>query len=436
VCRSTAGKGRDVLIAVGLNQKSATVTDRERLAVRPDEMVHVLRGYAALDGVDELVFLSTCYRVEIYAATRCPAAAAVALRQALSRRAGSDALPLFELQGEDALRHAVRVASSLESAVLGEPQILGQVKDAHQRAAEAGVAGKELNGFLNRVYQVAKRVRTETAIGRAGVSWGHAATTLAEKVLGSVKGRRVAVLGAGEMARLSAQHLRDEGAEVVVLNRTLANAEALAAEVGGTALPLEALGEELLRADVVVSAAPAAPPAFAPAALAQTMKARRRRDLVLVDLAVPRAIPAEAGSIDGIWTCDVDDLARLTERALAERAQAVGDAEGIIDEEVRRWRREQAERRAAPVIQAMRARATEIAREEVDRTVKRIGVEDPELQRRLDAMANALVSKLLHAPSTRLRQAAAEAEAGDRLMAAAVEMFGLPVDGPGPALRS
>ncbi|MFL5261436.1 MAG: glutamyl-tRNA reductase [Anaeromyxobacteraceae bacterium] len=415
-----------MLIAVGLNQKSATVSDRERLAVRADEMAQLIQGYAALGGVDELVFLSTCYRVEIYATSRCPAAAAVSLRRALAARAGSAELPLFELHGLDALRHILRVASSLESAVLGEPQILGQVKEAHQRAVDAGVAGKELSGILNRVYQVAKRVRTETAIGRAGVSWGNAAATLAEKVLGAVAGKRVLVLGAGEMARLSAQHLAQQGATVAVVNRTLANAEALAGEVGGTARPMEALGEELLAADIVVSAAPVVPPAFEPAALAATMKARRRRDLVMVDLAVPRAIPPEVAKLDGVWLADVDDLARLTERALADRSNAVVEAERIIDEALRRAEKEQAERRAVPVIQAMRAKATGIAREEVDRTLKRITLEpDPELQSRLDALANAIVSKLLHHPSTRLRQAGT-APGGERLIAAAVEIFGLP----------
>ena len=148
----------------------------------------------------------------------------------------------------------------------------------------------------------------------------------------------------------------------------------------------------------------------------------------MVDLAVPRAIPAASGEIDGVWLCDVDDLARLTARAQAERSRAVADAERILDEEIGRWRKEQGERRAAPVIQAMRARASEIAREEVERTVKRIGIDDPEIQKRLDAMANALVSKLLHAPSARLRQAGSDGEGGDQLIAAAVEMFGLPLD--------
>ena len=422
-----------MLVAVGLNQKSATVSDRERLAVKSDELAQLVQGHAALAEVDEVVLLSTCYRVEVYAASRCPTAAATALRRALTDRAGNSGLPLFELHGGAALRHMLRVASSLESAVLGEPQILGQVKDAHQRAIDAGVVGKELNGVLERIYQVAKRVRTETAIGRAGVSWGHAAATLAEKVLGSLSGRRVLVVGAGEMARLSAQHLHDQGASVVVANRTLANAEALAAEVGGVAVPIEAVEVELQHADVLVSAAPAAPAAFAPAALASTMRQRRRRDLVIVDLAVPRAIPPETGALDGVWLADVDDLARLTDRALEERVQAVAHAERIIDEEIARFVREQAERRAAPIIQAMRQRATQIAREEVDRTARRIGA-DPEVERRLAALANAVVSKLLHAPSARLRQAAGDG-AGDRLISAAVEIFGLR-DGAPPVAGS
>jgi len=421
-----------VLVAVGLNQRIATVAERERLAVRSEELAQLVQGYAALGGIDEIVFLSTCYRVEAYASSRCPAAAAIALRQALGARAGTAALPLFELHGDDALRHMLRVASSLESAVVGEPQILGQVKEAHQRALEAGVAGRELNGLLGRVYEIAKRVRTETALGRAGVSWGRATAALAEKVLGALAGRRVVVLGAGEMARVSAQHLREQGATIVVVNRTLAHAEALAAEVDGTACPMEALEAELVQADVVVSAAPAALPAFAPAALAGLMKSRKRRDLVLVDLAVPRAIDAESGQLDGVWLCDVDDLARLTQRALAGRSQAVADAERIIEEEIERFRSQQAERKAAPIIHAMRQRGAEIAREEVERTVKRIGAGDPEIQKRLDAMANAVVAKLLHAPSARLRRAGTDGPGGERLMAAAAEIFGLPLDGAPP----
>jgi glutamyl-tRNA reductase len=411
-----------VLVAVGLNQKGATVADREVLALPGDQVVSALSAHAALDGVDEVALLSTCYRVELYATAPCPAAAVLALRRSLQERAGRE-LPLFELQGEDAFRHLVRVASSLESAILGEPQIQGQVKDAFQLAHDSGAAGKELATVLSRVLAAAKRVRTETAVGRSGVSWGHAATALAEKVLGPLAGKRVVVLGAGEMARLSAQHLRDERASIVVLNRTLANAEALAVEVGGEARPLDALEEELRRADVVISAAPIAPAALGPAAIGTLVRARRRR-LVLVDLAVPRAIPAETGAVPDVYLCDVDDLDRMMRAALAERSAAAAQASGIVEEEVQKFARAEAERRAAPLIHEMRTRASAIAKEEVERTLRRLG-EDPELARRLDAMAGSIVSKLLHAPSTRLRRAVCDGGPGEPIVAAAVEIFGL-----------
>jgi glutamyl-tRNA reductase len=418
-----------LLVAVGLNQKGATVADREVVAFRAEEIEAVLSGYAALGGVDEVAVLSTCYRVEVFAATRCPAAAVLALRQALQARAGRE-LPVFELQGEEAFRHLVRVAASLESAILGEPQILGQVKDAFQKAAAIGAAGKELVVVLSRALAAAKRVRTETALGRAGVSWGHAATALAEKVLGPLAGRSAVIVGAGEMARLTAQHLRNQKAEIVIVNRTLANAESLAAEVGGRARPLEALEDELRTADVVVSAAPVAPGPLAPASVARLMRARRRR-LVLVDLAMPRAIPPETGAVADVYLCDVDDLDRVMEAALQERASAAVDAERIVSAEVQKFARAEAERRAAPLIQELRANANAVARDEVERTLRRLG-EDPELAKRLDAMAGSIVAKLLHAPTARLRQAACDGDAGDPLVSAAVRIFGLSQSTAGP----
>jgi len=411
-----------VLVAVGLSRTLATVQDRELLALSEEELSTALSGWSALDGVEEIAVISTCYRVEVYAVARWAGAAGAALRSALSARAGRE-LPLFELHGQDAFRHLVRVTSSLESAILGEPQIQGQVKAAFARAAASGSAGKELAGVLARALAAAKKVRTETAIGRAGVSWGHAAACLTVKVLGGVTGRDVLVLGAGEMARLSAQHLAAQGARITVLNRTVERALALAHEVGGRGGGLEMLETELLAADVVVSAAPSAPPALRPEAVAR-LQARRRRPLVLVDLAVPRAIPAATGEQEGVYLCDVDDLDRIMRAAQAERAAAVIDAERIVAAEVERWARSEAERRAAPVIQELRTSADAIAREEVARTVRRLGG-DAELQTRLDALAGAIVGKLLHVPSTRLEEAVHHGGEGDALLGAAVDMFEL-----------
>jgi glutamyl-tRNA reductase len=210
----------------------------------------------------------------------------------------------------------------------------------------------------------------------------------------------------------------------VVLNRTLEHGEALAREVGGEARPLEALEEELAAADVVVSAAPIAPAVLGPGPMARLVHARRRR-IVLVDLAVPRAIPAETGRLPDVYLCDVDDLDRVMRASLDERAHAAVDAERIVAEEVARWSRDQAERRAAPLIQELRSRASAIAREEVERTLRRLG-EDPELARRLDAMAGSIVAKLLHLPSTRLRRAACDGGEGEALVAAAARIFDLP----------
>ncbi|HZY04189.1 MAG TPA: glutamyl-tRNA reductase [Anaeromyxobacteraceae bacterium] len=416
-----------MLLAIGLDRSCAEISHREALAAGPEERAALLQGLAALGGVDEVSMLSTCYRVEVYAASCTPAVAAASLRQALVARAGGRDLPLFELHGDAALRHLWRVAASLESLILGEPQILGQVREAFAAAAAAGTAGRELAAVAKHTVQVAKRVRSGTSIGRAGVSWGGAAASLAEKVLGPLSGRRVLVIGAGEMARLTAQHLREQGASLVILNRTQEHGQALADEVGGTAAPLEALGAELLSADVVVSAAPAAPPAFAPAALAALMKARRHVRLVLVDLAVPRAIPPESGRLEGVYLCDVDDLERLQAAAVAERSSAVSAAERIVEEEIGRWAREEAERRAVPIIKAVRSLAADIAREEAARTARRLG-DDPEVARRLDALAGAIVSKLLHAPSARLRQAGADGAPGEALMAAARRIFDVPAD--------
>jgi glutamyl-tRNA reductase len=411
-----------MLVAIGVDRKRASVASRERLAAGGEELAALMRSYGALDGVDEVFVLSTCYRVELYAASACPSAAAASLATALRQRSGDPELPLFDLRGAEAFRHLSRVAGSLESGVIGEPQVLGQVKEAFGRSAEAGTVGKELSSVIARVLQVAKRVRTETAIGRSGVSWGHASADLAEKVLGPLDGRRAVVVGAGEMARLSAQHLHEQGMQVVVVNRTLASAEVLAREIDGEARPIEALGEELVRADVAVVAAPVTLEALEPRGAPALMKQRRHRRLLFIDLAVPRAVPAPLGDVDGIYVCDVDDLARIQRQAQEARSGAIRDAEKIIDSEVERFARELAERRAAPLIAAVRHRASAIAREEVERTVRRLGG-DPELEKRLDALAGAIVSKLLHQPSVRLRMAGQDVGGGDELMAAAARIF-------------
>jgi glutamyl-tRNA reductase len=313
-----------VLVVVGLNQRNAAFADRELLAAPVREIETDLAGF--LGGIDEVVVLSTRNRVELYATTRCPAAAVVALRQALNARAGHE-LPLFQLQGEEAFRHLVRVAASLESAILGEPEILAQVKDALDAALESGSAGAELANDVERALDAARRVRTETSIRRGGITWGHAAAALAEKVIGSLAGKRVVVVGGGETARLSAQHLHERGAAITMIDAP-----------GAERAP--ALQDELRHADVVVSAARAAPDALRPAALAR-LSAERKRRTVVVDLAAPPAIPEESGRVRDVYLCDVDDLERVMHASLDEQAAAIAAAERIVDEEALRWARDE-----------------------------------------------------------------------------------------------
>ncbi len=393
-----------MLVAVGLNQRCAAIAHRERLAVVPDELASVVRGYAALGGVDELAMLATCYRVEIYAATRCPAAAATALRHGLEEHAGSSELSLFSLQGDEALRHLVRVASGLESVIFGEPQMLGEVKEAFARAQEAGVAGTELSAAFRIAFEIADRVAREAPLGDASVSWGAATAALAEKVLGSAGAASVLVLGAGEMAREAARHLRQRGSALVVVNRTPARAESVAVEVGGRARPLDALGEELAGADVVVSAAPVVPAVLGPAPMAAIMRARRGRRLVVVDLAVPRAVPQETGRLEGVYLCDIDDLARLARASLGEHAASVASAERVIDADLRRHGRDA----AAPSPAAGREGAPALD-----------PADDPGRQSRLQAVARALVARLRHAPEQPGQVAAGRRAAASRRSPAA-----------------
>jgi len=409
-----------MLVTVGVDQKRVGVGAREKLA--GTDLAEAIQAFGHIAGIDEVFVLSTCYRVEVYASTGCPAAAVGGIAEALRSRSGDPSLAVHELVGEAAFSHLVRVAASLESGIVGEPQVLGQVKEAFGRAAETGAVGRELRAVMARALQAAKRIRSETAIGRAGVSWGHAAAGLAEKVLGPLAGRRALVVGAGEMARLAAQHLREQGAEISVVNRSPDKAAALASEVGGRSHPMDSLGEELAAADVAVLAAPVSHPALSPSGAPRLMKQRRHQRLLCIDLAVPRAVPAALGEVDGFYLCDVDDLARIQRQAQADRASALASAERIVEEEVGRFAREQAERRAAPLIAAVRHRASAIAREEVERTARRLGA-DPELERRLDALAGAIVSKLLHQPSVRLRQAGIDGHSGDELMNAAARIF-------------
>jgi len=412
------------LLCIGLSHKTAPLELRERLALTPAQQAEILDAVAC--GPQEALVVSTCNRVELYVAAPSLDEAAAQVRAALSGIGGPEAAShLYEHRGEAALVHLFRVSASLDSMVVGEPQILGQMKDAFELARAAGGARGELSRACAAAFGSAKRVRSETAIGRSSVSMASAAVSLATKIFGGLAGKAVLLVGAGEMAELAGRHLASAGASrIVVSNRTHSRAEELAAGIGGVARPFEALHEELVHADVVVCSTASPTPLFTKDSVAAVLKPRRHRPLFMVDLAVPRDIAPEVNSLDGVYAYDVDDIDKVIAEGSAARSAEASKAEVIIAEEVARYARARSVREGVPVLAQLRQRAEQIARAEVAKTLGALGEALTDKQRKsVEAMAQAIVNKLLHEPTARLR--AVPQDGVNRLAGAAAELFGL-----------
>lgn len=420
-------------ICVGLSHKEAPIAVREQLAVPDEKLPERLRELKALPGVKEALLVSTCNRLEIFAVAESRDAGEDLL-DSLGPAAAPHALHRFD---EDALRHLFRVAASLDSMVVGEAQILGQVKDAWALATAAGTVGSELQQALSRAVRVAKRVRTETEIARGAVSVSSVAVQLAHKLLGSLEGRSVLLLGAGEMAQLAARELKSEGAgELLVANRSMQRAEELAREVSGIAVSLAELPSLLERADVALCSTGAAHHVVTRELMHRALKARRYRAIFLVDLTLPRNVEPAVNELENVYVYDLDDLESVAMQNRDLRTAQVGKAEGIVEEELRAFLAHAHERRAVPVLGRLRAHAEAVARAEAEKTLAALGGLDERQQKSVRAMATAIINKLLHHPTTRLR-----AEAGDGpLGEAAAALFGLeepgqplPIPVPDPA---
>lgn len=421
------------LLCLGVSHKSAPLEVRERLAVMPDKQAELLR--LAASSVAEAMVVSTCNRVEFYAAHACPEQARSALRSIIASAGGPSLSDhLYEHFGDAALIHLFRVAASLDSMVVGEPQILGQVKDALELAQKAGAARGELARACAAAFASAKRVRSETAIGRAAVSMASAAVELATKIFGSLEGKSVLLVGAGEMGELAGKHLRTSGArQIAVANRTPERARELAKTVGGVTTEFTEIHSQLVWADLVICSTASPVPLFTKDRVAAAVRARRFRPLFMVDLAVPRDIAPEVNELEGVYAYDVDDIQRMTSDNAAARLAEAAKAEVIVAEEVARFVRSRAVRDGTPVLALLRARAEQIARGEVDRTLSNLGEALSEKQRRsVQAMAMAIINKLLHEPTARLRELAAD-EDRHRLAGAAAELFGLDPGAPSGA---
>ncbi|XXF75829.1 glutamyl-tRNA reductase [Myxococcaceae bacterium GXIMD 01537] len=413
------------LLCVGLSHRTAPLAVRERLALPEARQAEVMQRLA--QAPTEVLLVSTCNRVELYMAAPDLAQARARVREQLAELGGPEALEhLYEHQGEAALVHLFRVAASLDSMVLGEAQILGQVKDSFERGQGAGAVRGELTRVCAAAFGCAKRVRTETAIGRAATSMASAAVQLASKVFDGLKGKTVLVVGAGEMAELASRHLKQAGADrLFIANRTLARAEALAAEVGGVARPFEELFTLLTQADVVVCSTASPVPIFTRENVGAVGKARKHRPLFMVDLAVPRDIAPEVGQLDWVHAYDVDDIQKFVADNAAARAEEAQKAGTLVAQEVARFARERAVRDGVPVLARLRQRAEAIARAEVEKTLGAIGEGLSDKQRKsIEAMGRAIVNKLLHEPTAKLR-AVGPGHEGNQLAGAAAELFGL-----------
>jgi glutamyl-tRNA reductase len=402
-----------VILVVGLNHETASVAVREALAFPKERLPEALARLRAEAGLEEAMILSTCNRVEVYGRASAPVAEAVAVFLARFHARPLEELEphLYRLEGEEAVRHAFRVAASLDSMVLGEPQILGQVKEAYDAAERAGALGSVLNALRNRSIGAAKRARTETSIGRNAVSVSHVAVELARKIFGRLHDRSVLLVGAGKMSELAARQMVRDGARAAVLGgRTLDRAEQLAAALGGRAAPFEELRTEMAKADVVISGTGAPGIVVRREDVEAAQDARHHRPLFLIDIAVPRDVDGAAASVPGVFLYDLDDLKSVAEANLRERRKEASAAEGILDQEVREfldWRRSLD---VVPLLVELRQRADEIRRAEVDKARKRLGPLTAEQENALEAVTSAIVNKLLHPPTVHLKEMASNGD--------------------------
>jgi glutamyl-tRNA reductase len=412
------------LICLGVSHKTAPLALREQLAVSTERQSEVLTRLGASPA--EALFLSTCNRVELYR-VGTGEGLAESLHAELFALGGEEVVGHSYLhRGEAALLHLFRVTSSLDSMVVGEPQILGQVKDAFEFAQKVGAARGELTRVCAAAFAAAKRIRTETDVGRAATSMAAVAVQLASKIFGGLGGKTVLLVGAGEMSELAGKHLASAGAErLLVTNRTLERAEALARTLEGEALPFESLEQALLRADVVVCTTASPTPVITRALVAGTLRARRHRPLFLVDLAVPRDVEPEVNSLDNVYAYDVDDLQKVLAENTSLRADAAARAEMLLAEDVARFVRERALRDGVPVLAQLRARAEAIRKAELERALANLPTPLTEAQAGVvAAMTTAIVNKVLHQPTLKLR-AVTPGETVNPLAEAVAELFGL-----------
>lgn len=408
--RSTGVIGhRMSLLVLGINHRSAPVAVRERVAFAPDQLEMALGEAQQVVGVDELVILSTCNRTEI-----CAVAEPDLLEHLLHWLAGYHHLPeedvrssSYRFTDEEALRHLMRVASGLDSMVLGEPQILGQMKSAYAVAQEAGVVGAQLGRIYPHVFSVAKRVRTDTAIGENPVSVAYAAVSMTHRIFSDLRRTTALLVGAGETIELVARHLCEQGVrQVIVANRTLHRARELADRFGAEAVLLGDIPEQLVRADIVITSTASQLPILGKGAVESALKRRKHRPMFMVDIAVPRDIETQVADLNDVYLYTIDDLREVVEENRRSREQEARKADEIIATGVAQMREQMRALDAVVVVRAMREKAERLRDAELDKAMRQLARgESPEQV--LAQLARGLTNKLLHSPSSQMRKASA-----------------------------
>jgi glutamyl-tRNA reductase len=402
---------------LGINHKTAPVALREKVAFSEDRLVAALNTLRQENGVTEVVILSTCNRTEVYWSG---SASGAELSQWLEKHHGNDldlAPSLYNHQESRAVEHAFSVASGLDSMVLGEAQILGQLKDAYRVAQETGSTGPVLNKLFQAAFSAAKRVRSETRIGANAVSLASATVSLARRVYSDLSAHSALLIGAGEMNALTARHFMSAGVKrMVIANRTLERAQTLAAEINAHAVGLADLDKELAQADIVISCTGSPTPLVSKHAVETAIRARRRRPIFMVDMAVPRDIEAEVADLEDVYLFSIDDLQQLVDENMQQREVAAGGARLVIAEEVNRFLTESRAQDAGPAIRALRQQAEGIRQQTVEQA-RRMVASGKSTDEVIEYLANTLTNRLLHTPTQALRQAS---ELADLALAEAI----------------
>jgi glutamyl-tRNA reductase len=415
------------VVVIGLNHRTAPLDLLERMAIGDGQLPKALHDLCTRPNISEALVLSTCNRTEVYAVAERFHGAYSDIRGFL---ADFSYLPpeefadhLYVHYDTAAVSHLMSVTAGLDAAVLGESEIQGQVKQAWERARTEGTAGPALNLLLRHALEAGKRARTETGIARHIASVSQAAVAMAGERLGSIAGKTVLVLGAGEMGEGMAVALAGAGAgRLLVANRTPARAAALAARVGGEQVPLVELPECLAQADVLLTSTGSRVPVVERADVEPIMAGRPDRPLLVVDIAMPRDVDAGVGEVPGVTLLDMDDLRRFAALGIAERRREVAAVEAILEQEIERYLGDTSAREVAPMIVALRQRAETVRSAELDRFRGRLDDLDPRQVQLVEAVTKGLVAKLLHQPTVVLKDAAGSAR-GDRLVAALRELF-------------